>query len=215
MTKISEIRDAGLTLIELLVVLALLGLLGGLAAAGLRAASGSWQRVVLYNSDNEELLATERLIREHFSQILPEKRGNWSKGAVRFGGTADRIQFLVPLAQRFGAADIVLYTLSFPGDGTLRVAWQLDRDTPSGRKSFAPAPSEEVFEGISQGEFSYFGLTDDGQALWRDSWQDQQRLPQMMRMRFVWRGQPEELIVAPLLTTGPCSVADSDLPCSN
>jgi prepilin-type N-terminal cleavage/methylation domain-containing protein len=215
MTKIDRCGDAGLTLVELLVVLALLGLLGGLAAAGLHAASGSWRRMVLYNSENEELLATDRVIRELLSQIVPEKQDSWSRGAVRFEGAADRIQFLAPLAQRFGAADIALYTVTLPGDGTLRIKWRLDRETPSGRKSVAPAPSEEVLEGIEYGTFSYFGPTDDGQTLWRDRWQGQQRLPQLMRMRFVWRGRSEELIVAPLLTAATCSVADSDVPCSN
>jgi hypothetical protein len=34
-------------------------------------------------------------------------------------------------------------------------------------------------------------------------------------VRFVWQGRSEELIAAPLVTAGPCSVADSDQPCQN
>jgi len=215
MTKRCQSREAGLTLVELLVVLALLGLLGGLAAAGLRAASGSWQQVVRHDADSEGLLAVDKMIRQLFSQIVPQRVDRLSQGAVRFRGASDRAEFLAPLAQRFGAEDIVLYTMSFPEDGTLRIAWQLDRESPSGRKSFAGAPKEEVFEGISEGAFSYFGRAGDDEARWRDSWQGQQTLPQLMRVRFVWRGRSEELIAAPLLTAGPCSIADSDLPCPN
>jgi general secretion pathway protein J len=215
MTQKYQPREAGLTLVELLVVLALLGLLGGLAAAGLRAASGSWQQVVRYDADSEELLAVNRMIRQIFSQIVPQRVDRLSQGAVRFRGASDRAEFLAPLDQRFGAEDIVLYTMSFPGDGTLRMAWQLDRESPSGRKSFAGAPTGEVVEGISEGAFSYFGQAEDDEARWRDSWQGQQTLPQLVRMRFIWRGRSEELIAAPLLTTGPCSIADSDLPCPN
>jgi prepilin-type N-terminal cleavage/methylation domain-containing protein len=208
--------EAGLTLVELLVVLALLGLLGGLISAGLSSASGSWRRVVQYNSENEERLAVTTAARQLLSQIAPLKTDSWTTGAVRFGGAFDRIQFLAPLAQRFGAEDLVLYTVSLPGDGTFRIAWQLDRQTRSGAKSFAPRPTEEVFEGFSKASFAYFGSVDKDERRWRDTWQDQPRLPELVRIRFTWRDdQAEELIVSPRLTTGPCLSANSDEICSN
>jgi general secretion pathway protein J len=209
-------RDAGLTLVELLVVLALLGLLGGLAVAGLSSASGSWQRILRRDSDNEELLALDRMLRQLLSEIVPQQIGGYVNGTVRFSGVSDRIEFLAPLAQRFGAEDIVVYTLSAPGDGTLRMSWQLDRDSRSGRKSFAPPVAEEIFAELSEATFSYFGASaDNGEARWQDSWQNRTGLPLLLRVRFVWSGRSEDLVVAPLRTAGPCSIPDSDQPCSN
>lgn len=215
MNLIRPDRDAGLTLVELLVVLALMGMLGALVASGLGTASGSWQRTLLRNSESEEFLARDRQMRQLLSRASSERLGSWSHGIARFEGTRDHVNFLAPLAPRFGAQDIVAYTIAFTVDGKLRIIWQLDRESLSGQRSVAPAPVEEVLEGATDGAFAYFGATDGEQAQWRDSWQAQQRLPQLVRMRFVWRGQTEELIVAPMLTTGPCSISNSDLPCSN
>jgi general secretion pathway protein J len=215
MTRADE-REAGLTLVELLVVLALLGLLGGLAAAGLSSAAGSWQRIIRRDGDNEKLLAMDRMLRHLLSEIVPQQVGGYSNGTVRFSGAADRVEFLAPLAQRFGAEDIVLYALNFPGDGTLRMSWQLDRETPSGRKSFAPVAAEEIFTELSEAVFSYFGpTTDDGELRWQDGWQGRTSLPLLVRVRFVRNGLLEEITVAPLRTAGPCSVPDSDQPCNN
>lgn len=215
MTQPRSSRDAGLTLVELLVVLALTGMLGALVASGLHTASGTLQRTLLRNSENEELLAISRQMRQLLSRVSSEKLGSWSHGATRFEGSRDHIKFLAPLAPRFGAQDIVAYAVEFTGEGKLRMAWQLDRKSPSARKSVAPIPVEEVLDGATDGAFAYFGVTDGQQAQWTESWQAQERLPQLVRISFVWRGQTEELIVAPMLTAGPCSIPDSDLPCSN
>jgi len=208
-------RDAGLTLIELLVVLAVLGLLGGLTAAGLRTASEGWQRIVRHNSDSEELLAIKAMLRELFSQIYPQRIGESGRSIVRFVGTSDRIEFLAPLAQRFGAKDIVLYAMSFPGDGSLRVSWQLDRQSEPGRKRATPPATEELLEGFSDGHFSYYGQADkDDVPQWWSAWQNRPGLPKLLRVHFVRHGQKEELIAAPLVTAGTCAVNGLDVPCS-
>lgn len=215
MTPARSSQDAGLTLVELLVVLALTGMLGALVASGLHTASGTLQRTLLRNSDNEELLAINRQMRQLLSRVSSEKLGSWSHGTIRFEGSRDHIKFLAPLAPRFGAQDIVAYAIDFTGEGKLRTAWQLDRESPSARKTTTPASVQEILEGATDGAFAYFGAADGQPAQWTDSWLAQERLPQLVRIRFVWRGQTEELVVAPMLTTGPCSIPDSDLPCSN
>ncbi|MCK1545713.1 prepilin-type N-terminal cleavage/methylation domain-containing protein [Bradyrhizobium sp. 179] len=215
MSSTRRSQDAGLTLLELLVVLALTGMLGALVASGLHTASGTLQRTLLRNGDNEELMAISRQMRQLLSSVSAEKLGSWSHGTTRFEGNRDRITFLAPLAPRFGAQDIVAYTVEFAEDGKLKMAWHLDRESPSARKTAVSIPVEEILDGVTDGAFAYFGAADDQQARWADDWRTQERLPQLVRIRFAWRGQTEELIVAPMLTTGPCSILDSDQPCSN
>ena len=102
MIKSDRPKDAGFTLVELLVVLAILGLLGGLLAAGLRSASEGWQRIVRHNDESEELSAINSMLRQLVSQIYPQRAGESSRSFMRFNGYGDRIEFLAPLAQRFG-----------------------------------------------------------------------------------------------------------------
>ena len=156
------------------------------------------------------------MLRQLLSQIYPQRVGDSSRSAMRFNGYRDRMEFLAPLAQRFGTADIVWYTMRFPGDETLRVAWQLDRRLELGQENFAPALAEEKLQGLSEATLSYFGPANDGgENRWWDAWQERRALPLLLRIRFIWRGALEELIVAPRLTGGSCLVNGADAPCAD
>lgn len=216
MTENRATKDGGLTLVELLVALAVLGLLGGLAATGLRSAAQGWRQIAQHNAESEELQSLSRELRRLLSQAYPAKNGSSPRSPVRFIGYPDRIELLAPLAQRFGAEDVVKYSLRFPGDGTLRVSWRLDRPYLLEEERSALVVNEEVISGFSESGFSYFGQSADGEILqWWSSWKERPALPRLVRVRFVWRGHAEELIAAPLLTAGPCSIGGLDVACSD
>ena len=222
-------QDAGLTLVELLVVLAVLGLLSVLATAGLHAAAQGWQSIVRHNVEREELQATSQQLCRLLTQIYPAKvRNNNSPAAtaatmtsataatdmttaaaamtsakagatVRFYGDARRMVFLAPLAPRFGASDMVLYTLRFADDGTLRISWRLDR--PQAGSVESPARAEDVIAGIANGTFDYYGQREEGgETGWWTTWTEQQRLPRLIRVRFTAHGAVEEQVIAPIIT---------------
>lgn len=207
-------RDAGMTLIELLVVLAVLALLGGLLTVGLHAAAAGWQHVTLHNADREALESRNALLRGLLSQIYPAKSDKSSRVHVRFDGQSDRLDFLAPLLQRFGAQEIVRYTLRFAPNDSLHLAWQLDRQSVARADDLIPAAVDESIADCQSGSFSYFGQRDEtGPPQWWNSWQEQNKLPGLVRVRSICRGSAQELVVAPLVTAAFCSVVSTGAVC--
>jgi hypothetical protein len=71
-------------------------------------------------------------------------------------------------------------------------------------------------QGLSEATLSYFGPANDGEEnRWWDTWQERRRLPLLLRVRFIWREEPEELLIAPRLTGGACLVNGADAPCAD
>jgi type II secretory pathway pseudopilin PulG len=205
-----------MTLVELLVVLAVLALLGGLMAAGLHTAASSWQRVARHNADREELEALHSLLRGVLSEIYPAKFDSSSRVFVQFDGERDHVDFLAPLLQRFGAQDIVPYTLRFARDGSLHLSWRLDRRSIAGTDDLLSPNEDESIADCQGGSFSYYGqIAEAGALRWWTSWQGQNKLPRLVKVRFIWRGHAEELVVAPLVTGAFCSVSSPDAACLN
>jgi type II secretory pathway pseudopilin PulG len=206
MTRRRSDRDAGMTLVELLVVL----------TAGLHTASSGWQRIASRNADREEREALHSLLRGVLSEIYPAKFSSASQIFVEFDGQGDHIDFLAPLRQRFGAQDIVPYTLRFALDGSLHLSWRLDRPGIAATDDLVPPAADESIGGCQDGSFSYYGQIDEAGALrWWNSWQGQNKLPRLVGIRFTCRGHAEELVVAPLVTGAFCSVSSPDATCLN
>jgi general secretion pathway protein J len=212
-TKPRSAREAGLTLVELLVVLAVLALVSGLLVTGLRAAATGWPRIVRSNADNEERQATRRMLIHLLAQTYPARLDKAAGGFMQFAGERDRVDFLAPLAQRFGTDDIVWHALLFRDDG-LRVAWRLDRRPVAGEENLNSAAGEETIPDCRDGAFSYYGPAEaGGEAQWWMSWKERKALPLLVRVRFVWHGRSEELVAAPLITAGSCSPSAANTIC--
>jgi general secretion pathway protein J len=212
-TEASCAREAGLTLVELLVALAVLALVSGLLVTGLHSAATGWPRIVRSNADNEEREATRRMLTRLFAEIYPARLDKAGGGFVEFAGGRDRMDFLAPLARRFGTDDIVRYTLRFHGDG-LRVAWRLDRRAEAGEENVIAAAAEEIIPDWREGAFAYYGPVEaGGEPQWSTRWKERKALPLLVRLHFVWRGRAEELVAAPLITAGACSATAANAVC--
>jgi prepilin-type N-terminal cleavage/methylation domain-containing protein len=208
-------RDAGYTLVELLVVLAVLAILSGLVVTSLHSVAEGWPRLTRSNADNESREATRRMLNHLFSQIYPAKLDDGSGTVIQFNGEHDRIDFLAPLAPRFGTDDIVLYTVRFLDDD-LRIAWRLDRAVAAGEENSNPPAVEERISDCRDGTFLYYGRAESGEEIrWWSSWKERKVLPLLIRVRFVRQGRQEELLVSPLITAGACAMSATNAACQD
>jgi len=209
-SRSDDTSKLGFALVELLVVLAVVGLLTSLTTLALSSASKGWAEVARADADSEELQSISHLLRRLISQARPDMIGDVSGSVVRFTGEPRRLEFLAPLSERFGAEDIVLYSLRLTDDGKLHVAWRLDR--PPGD---AESGVDEAVDGISDATFSYAGGEKDRPLLWLDTWTNPKSLPQLVRVRFIWRSHAVSIVVAPKITATLCLMVSSDASCNH
>jgi prepilin-type N-terminal cleavage/methylation domain-containing protein len=200
-------REAGFTLTELLIVVAVSGLLTALAASSFRAIASGWRHVASRDSNRDACLAVREFLRGLLSRTYPAIIENAdAHKIVDFDGQADHIAFLGPLSERFGAADIVRYTLLFRPDGTLHLAWRLDRtdgdDFPRSRDS-----DTVITSGMSHYGMSYFRSDDPHDPpAWHSAWTDAAALPKLIRIRMDQCPDAGygDLEVSPNLTEASC-----------
>lgn len=202
--------DAGFTLVELLVVLALLGLLSAPLFGGLHTMSKGWRQVSERDTADLQIGGARALLRRLLSQCAPELTGGAQHPSVRFSGRSNQVAFLAPLLQRFGAEDIVSYVLGFGGDGKVSLAWHLDHPGDAG----AAGAAAEVLAEVSEGAFAFYGAdTDGGEPRWWPGWMERRTLPQLIRVRFRWRGRAQEVLIAPELTATRCAPGTAETAC--
>ena len=107
MTRVAKGTSAGFTLLEVLVALAVLGLLTGLLAAGLRVGLQAWRRETRLLHAHADLDATDRALRRLIATMEPGTIG----APPLIAGSADRLAFsamLPPGAGITGPADLLL-----------------------------------------------------------------------------------------------------------
>ena len=190
--------DAGFTLIEALVVVALLGLMSMFMAGGLRTALVAWPRMASIDVETEELEAVSFQLRSLLSQVRPILTGDNGHEILRFQGTSTQLDFLAPLARRFGPADIVKYSLRYQDGQSLQLGWLLDRDNNLKFAAEDAGQGTEMLAGLTMASFQFLGCgRDQGGLDWRDAWLDEQTLPRLIRVQFVWRTRRVNIIIAP------------------
>lgn len=208
-------REGGFTLVETLVSLAILAIIGMVMLLGYETVAAAWKRADARTEAARSAARAESLLDRLLSRIYAAVTGEAGARHVEFAGRADRIEFLAPLPQRFGAAVIARYSLARTADGALRLSVTPDLDS-DGK---AMAAETTILGGIADIAIDYFGAADPTAApRWQSAWEDRKTLPDLIRLRLKRPRNTSpaipEIIIAPRITANPdCAFDPRDGKC--
>jgi general secretion pathway protein J len=205
-------HHTGFTLIELLVALTLLSFVFVILLNGLQFGTRVWETNEQQFSDTAKAVAIQNLLRRILSQARPlmlyADRTNPTT-RVFFEGTPTDVHFLAPMPSHLGVGGLYELTLQVTAAGGaengLALSWRLFRRSKEGSKLVPQQIQHRLLGEVDQIKLDYFGrLGDKPVPEWHEVWRNQQRLPELIRIRLKYSGDKgywPELIVAPMVDT--------------
>ena len=187
----SAMRERGFTLLELLIAMTLLGLLMLALFGGLRLGVRVWEAGDARSADRTRIEAVQRFIRTYLGQARPlaaaDRTGD---NVVAFIGRGERLDFTAVLPAYLSAGGFEHVALSLAdrddGHGLALEHGPLQRREDGRAELFQldEAETAVLLDNLAAVEFSYYGARDRGDdAEWTDRWDDDQRLPLLVRIR--------------------------------
>lgn len=182
--------QAGFTLIELLAGLALSGLIMALIGAALPLAMSGSERTRALSGAASQLRAAQGLLRRQIGEMPPLMTLQGRREKLLFSGTREQMAFPAVPLNVHGEGRAIPVTLSVHrSNGADTLVYSSGGET------------RELVQGAAQIGFAYYGA-----GGWRDSWNDPQRLPLLVRIEV--RPQPgapawPEMLIAPLTQPPP------------
>ncbi len=184
-------RERGFTLLELLIAMTLLGLLMLGLFGGLRLGARVWEASDARSADRARIEAVQRFIRAYLGQARPlaaaDRTGD---DVVAFIGRGERLDFTAVLPAHLSAGGFEHVALSLAdrddGQGLVREHGPLQRREDGRAELFQLDEGETavLLDNLVVVKFSYYGARNNGEnAEWTDRWDDDQRLPLLVRVR--------------------------------
>ncbi len=223
MKKTANARQRGFTLLEILIAMTLLGLLMAMLFGGLRLGTRAWEASDARSAELARLEAVQGFIRRALTGAYPllATSTDDAKRRIAFTGGAQAVAFTALMPAHFGVGGFYTITLTVEDgvDGARlvfrrRLYRSGDEEAPPPPPAAADDEEKEkiLLDGFSKAEFSYFGAADkDETPSWRDEWQEQKSLPDLVRLRVTFADNDNrvwpELVIAPRIsaTTAPTS----------
>ncbi len=187
-------RERGFTLLELLIAMTLLGLLMLGLFGGLRLGARVWEAGDARAADRARVEAVQRFIRTYLGQARPlaaaDRTGD---DRIAFIGREDRLDFTAALPAHLGAGGFAHIALSLAdlddGRGLVLEHGPLRRREDGRAELFQLIEPETavLLDDVAAVKFSYYGASDRGaDAEWTDRWDDEDRLPLLVRLRIAF-----------------------------
>lgn len=185
--------EAGFSLLETLLGLTLTAMIGVLMMGSLQMGTRVWERQKAGPLPGEEQLILGQTS-EWLAQAMPAKlRSLDSTLLVPFFGDANRASFIYSapgLGASPGVYAVDLELMDAEGcEGGRRLMMRISRVVPAGDTVARQATTPQVRElarCISAPSFAFWGtLADQPSAAWHEDWQNQLKLPTVVRLRSI------------------------------
>lgn len=181
----------GFTLLELLVAITIFSLVIAVLFSGYRLGVRSWELGERTHEAVAELRLAGAFVRRHAAQAFPLAISENRAWRLWFTGEPERLVFITAMPAYLGQGGMYQMTLEIEDadeDRKLTVARRLlHPDADSGKPGVDDRP-RPLAVGLESATFDYFGVSsDESVASWHRSWVDQQRLPELVRLRLTSR----------------------------
>ena len=184
----------GFTLLELVAALAILALIAGSVAVGIRLASGSIGRGEAVAREAARLRAAVGIMERAIRSLDPMPLPADGKAAVYFSGEGRKVRFLTALSPATlsgGGMRLISFFELTGADGGLAVA-TASPFRPGGAGNWEGTEGARILvRGATDVSFTYSeGPTKDGTWEWLPAWEPQEpgRLPAAVRLEFTAPG---------------------------
>lgn len=188
----------GFTLIEVIIALALIGMAMAIGFAALRLAARSMESTDRLVEELETMRVVYTVMQRQLPQARPLREVTTQR-QVSFHGEGRQLDFVAPAPlQGERLVGLYRYRLRFePVGSAMNLLLEYQPYAPGAWQG--AVESELLVDGISTGEFSYFGPVRDEVEAWHPRWGGEERLPRMVRITLLRTGagsEPLELVVA-------------------
>ena len=179
-------RARGFTLLELMIGLALLGLIMTLIFAGLQLTIRGWDSAEESGERANRIRLVQTLLLRELAAVYPYRWKNSAEMNLAFAGAADSLRFVSSTPPRAGQGGLNLVELVL-AKSDQGVQLRMRRQIPTReQRDFDRLKDEDgvvLLDRLESAAFEYFGSdTPPGKPTWRDSWEDPQRLPRLVRI---------------------------------
>ena len=199
--------QGGFTLLELLVAMTVLALLMSILFGGLRFGARVWETGDARAQELSELGVVHGFLRRLLAQAYPASLSDPpAPKRLAFIGTSDGATFvgLAPAHLATGGFYLFALELADGDDGRgLVLTWQPFRAGENDLVLDDATRRKVLLEPIESASFAYLGWgSTDGAPQWQDHWEDDARLPALIRLRLTLADRPwpwPDLVVRPMI----------------
>ena len=196
----------GFTLVELTIALVLMALMAAVLFGSLSLAARSWDGGETKALQVSDMRSTQSYLRAQLSAQYPQRLWKIAGLPLMFGGGRDEIHYAAVLPARVAEGGVYLFRVAVVRTGEKSQLVQ-ERAIPDvtalQEPDFRDVERSVLADGIAELRVAYFGRDAEAAEVdaptWRDSWEDKQRLPLLVRIDV----KPEKGAAWPTLVVEP------------